>query len=139
MTQLFNKIFDAGQFPNSWGVSITCPIYKSGLKNNPNNYRGISIANVMYKIFSHIINARLYTWAENNHKIDESQAGFRRNYSPIDNIFCLQAMGQKYLSKSGGRFYCLYVDFRKAFDKINLCKLFESLQNKGVDGKLPNI
>lgn len=68
--------------------------------------------------FKGIINKRLYDWAEENNKIDESQTGFRKGYS-VDNIFCLQSMVRKYLSKKCGRFYCIYVDFRKAFDKIN--------------------
>ena len=93
----------------------------------------------MYKIFSGVINKRLYEWAENNHKIDECQAGFRHGYSAVDNVFCLQAMIQKYLSKKGGRFYCLYVDFRKAFDKINHFKLFKCLEKKGLHGNFLRI
>jgi len=90
----------------------------------------------MYMIFSHIMNNRLYSRAEDN-KIDEAQSGFRRGYSAIDNIFCLQAITQKYLSRNDGRFYCLYmyIDFSKAFDKINHDTLFKSLQSKGVNGK----
>ncbi len=65
----------------------------------PENYRGISLTNTIYKIFTGIINKRLYEGAETNHKIDESQSGFRTGYSAIDNIFCLQAIVQKYLSK----------------------------------------
>ena len=65
-----------------------------------------------------------------------AQAGFRRGYSAIDNVFCLQTMVQTYLSRTGGRFYCLYVDFKKAFDKI---KLFESILSKGVDGNFLNM
>ena len=48
-------------------------------------------------------------------------------------------MAQKYLSKKGGRFYCLYIDFRKAFDKINHSVMFQALQRKGVKGKLLNV
>ena len=44
-------------------------------------------------------------------------------------------MVQKYLSRPGGRFYCVYIDFRKAFDKINHDVLFKSLLSKGVKGK----
>ena len=93
----------------------------------------------MYNIFSNIINARLYSWAEENNQIDEAQSGFRHGYSAIDNIFCLSAMVQKYLSRKGGRLYCLYVDFRKAFDKINHRKLFESVHSKEVNGKCLNM
>jgi len=77
----------------------------------------------------------LYDWAEENNKIDESQAGFRKGYSAVDNIFCFQEMVQKYLSKKCGRFYCIYVDFRKEFDKINHNRLFVSLENKGIHGQ----
>ena len=33
-------------------------------------------------------------------------------------IFTLYSVAQKYLSKRGGRFYCLFVDFSRAFDSI---------------------
>jgi hypothetical protein len=61
-----------------------------------------------------VVNTRLYNWAEENNRIDECQEGFRCNYSANNNNICLQTMIQKYLSKKGGRFYCLYVDFQKA-------------------------
>ena len=134
LLQLINKILDTGNFPISWGHSVITPVYKSGPTYLPSNYRGISIANTLYKIFSGVINNRLYNWAENNSKIDESQSGFRRGYSAIDNVFCLQAMAQKYISKQGGRFYCLYVDFSKAFDKINHRIMFSALEKKGIHG-----
>ena len=79
-------------FPDSWGESIVCPVYKAGPQYDPNNYRGISITTTMYKIFSNIINQRLYRWAEDNNKLDECQAGFRHSYSAIDNVFCLQTL-----------------------------------------------
>ena len=77
---------------------------------------------------------RLSKWAEDFSKIDEAQSGFRRGYSTIDNLFCLLATEQKYLSKQRGRFYCLFVDFSKAFDSISHEKLIKSLIQKGVGG-----
>jgi hypothetical protein len=85
---LFNHIFSTGNIPLPLRSSATTPVYKSGPSNIPgNNYRGISITNTMFKIFSGIINKRLYDWAEVNNKIDESHAGFRKGYSAVDNIF----------------------------------------------------
>ena len=135
MTRIFNTVFVKGLFPKSWGESIICPIHKSGTVHDSRDYRGISLLNTMYKIMSKIINTRLYNWAEENGKIDEGQAGFRKGYSTVDNIFTLQAVVQKYLSTPGERFYCVYIDFRKAFDKINHDVLFKSLLSKGVKGK----
>jgi hypothetical protein len=95
-------------------------VYKSGPQDDPSNYRGISFINVMYKIFSYIIYHRLYNWAEKFDNIDESQAGFRAGYSTIDNIFILQSMVQKYISKPGVRFYVLYVDLKKHLMDLNI-------------------
>jgi len=136
---LFNQILETGSIPLSWGSSVITPIHKSGPTNIPGNYRGISISTTLYKIFSGIINNRLSNWAEDNNKIDESQSGFRKGYSTVDNIFCLHAMVQKYLSKRGGRFYCIYVDFRRAFDKINHSKLFIFLERKDFHGNFLRI
>ena len=49
--------------------------------------------------------------------IDESQSGFR-NYSVIDNSFILMALTHTNLLKKMGRFYCIFIDFEKAFDSI---------------------
>ena len=39
--------------------TVLVPVHKSGTKYDPSNYRGISLLNVLYKIFSIIINDRL--------------------------------------------------------------------------------
>ena len=67
--------------------------------------------------------------------LDESQAGFRKNYSTMDNIFSLYAIAQKYLSKERGRFYCIFIDFCRAFDSINHEKLWDSLKRKGINSE----
>jgi len=63
-----------------WRDSIIVPVHKSGSKDDTSNFRGISLINVMYKIFSNIVNKRLCNWAELNGNIDEAQAGFHAGY-----------------------------------------------------------
>ena len=41
----------------------------------------------------------------------------------------------KNLSKAGGRFYVLYIDFQKAFDSLDHYKVFSCLNKKGITGK----
>ena len=111
LRDLFNKILHTGHFQNTWRDSIIVPVYKSGATDDPFEYRDRSLINVMYKIFSNILYNRLCKWADFNNKIEEAQAGFRKGYSTIDNLFTLQSMVQKYTCKPCGRFYVLYVDF----------------------------
>ena len=133
---LFNKIFESAEFPSSWLETILVPVHKSGTKCDPSNYRGISLLNVLYKIFSVITNNRLVKRTDQFEIIDEMQSGFRSGYSAIDNIFCLQSMIQKYLCQTGSRFYVLYIDFKKAFDSLHHSKVFACLNKKGVQGKM---
>ena len=49
----------------------------------------------MYKLFSILLNKRLYRWAEENGKLDEAQAGFRSGYLVVQNIFSLSACVEK--------------------------------------------
>ena len=66
------------------------------------------------KVFSSILNTRLCNWAFINNQIDESKAGFRKNYSAVDNMFIMHALIQKYLLKKRGHLYIIFIDYEKA-------------------------
>ena len=136
LRQIFNTIFDSGQYPSIWSQSLIFPLHKKGCISDVNNFRGISLLNIDSKLFSSVIYERLIGWAESNHVIPESQAGSRRGYSTIDNIFCLQALVNKYISKKGGRFFVLFIDFSKAYDNVDRSKLWKILKEKGLHGKI---
>ena len=121
---IFNRIFDSGEFPRDWSKGIIVPIFKKGDINNPGNYRAISLLSVFSKIFTAILNNRLTTWADALGEIDEAQAGFRRGYSTVDNIFILQSIVQKYITKNRRKLYCGFVDFSKAFDTVERQQLW---------------
>ena len=76
--------------------------------------------------------------AEEKHVGKEEQAGYRINYSTIDQIFNLQSLVQKYMCKSKGRFYVLMVDFSKGFDRPTVphALILYILMDVGVFGRL---
>ena len=57
---------------------------------------------------------------------------FTTMYFNFKRKISLHAVVQKYLSRQRGRFYCIFVDFRRAFDNINHEKLWDSLKRKGI-------
>ena len=62
------------------------PIYKSkGDRSNPQNYRPITILSCLGKLFTSILNGRLNDYLEDS--IHKNQAGFRKNYSTLDQLF----------------------------------------------------
>ncbi|UYV73369.1 hypothetical protein LAZ67_10002875 [Cordylochernes scorpioides] len=77
LKNLFNKIMSTEKYPQLWTNSIVHPIYKSGDKNNPTNYRGIALCSNISKLFTTILRNRLNNWIERREIILENQAGFQ--------------------------------------------------------------
>ena len=46
---------------------------------------------------------------------------------------------QKYLSKQNGRFYCIFIDYEKAFDKVKHNELWKALERINVHGNFLRI
>ena len=67
LVKYFNKLFSSSLYPTKRTKVITVPLHTTGAINNVDNYRGISLINVLSKIFTYIVNRRLTTWAESNH------------------------------------------------------------------------
>ena len=82
-----------------------------------------------------ILSSRLNNWCEENNVLDERQAGFRQKYTTIDNVFNLMAVVKKYLTKKGGRFYCIFIDFEKAFDNVQHSQIWKSSKRNNINGK----
>jgi hypothetical protein len=88
--KLFNVIFDTGIIPDIWLIGSIKPIFKNkGNKYDPNNFRPITILSCLGKLFTSILNDRLNTFSEEFKVLNESQCGFRKQYSTIDSIFIL--------------------------------------------------
>lgn len=62
---LFNRCFLAGIYPPLWNVGIISPVFKkkdpvgSAARLDLNNYRGITIASALYKVFATLLDKRL--------------------------------------------------------------------------------
>ena len=134
--RIFNIAFHSGIVPDSSSEGYICPIYKN--KGNPNdvdNYRGITILSCYGKLFPCILNNRLHTYLENYGLMCEEQAGFRKGYSTTDHIFNLKCLIDLYLHR-GRKLYCVFVDYRKAFDSVRRVYLWQKLLKFTIDGKM---
>jgi len=61
---MFYYIFDKGIYPMSWCNGVVVPIFKKGDRSCAETYRGITLINVVAKIFSTLLRNRLNKWCE---------------------------------------------------------------------------
>lgn len=130
LLRLFNVIFISGSYPSQWSEGLITPIHKKDDLEDVNNYRGITLINVLSKIYLHLLNNRLLKWASENNKLSDCQFGFQKNKTTVDCIFIFHALISKILSQ-GGKLYCCFIDYQKAFDLINRSFLWQKLVRNG--------
>ena len=79
---LFKKVWLTELIPEDWQCGVVIPLHKKGDKMNLDNNRGITLMDVVGKVFSGIIKDRLDEVYRN--KIAEEQAGFRKSRGCVD-------------------------------------------------------
>jgi len=99
-----------GDIPEEWRTDIVIPIHKKGDRNNPDNYRGISLLNTEYKIHSKIIAKRLTVIADV--LLLEEQNGLRKGRSCMDCIFSASQIIEKHREFNIPT-YNAFIDFKK--------------------------
>ncbi|UYV84164.1 hypothetical protein LAZ67_X001375 [Cordylochernes scorpioides] len=139
LKNIFNRIINSGSYPLIWSKSIIHPIFKSGDRDNPSNYRGIALISNLSKLFTSILKSRLRNWIEGRSIIPENQAGFRKGYSCQDHIFTLLSLIQLTLRRKRRKLYAFFVDLKKAFDTVPHSLLWSKLGELGLDFRFVNL
>lgn len=117
--------------------SVIFPIHKKGDANQPGNYRGISFMNCIGKIMMGMVNNRITEWVNRNRILNEYQAGFRKYYSTIDNIYNLTNIVQSKFADNR-KVYAFFIDFKAAFDRVPRNLLIYKLHQMGLSTKILN-
>ena len=131
LTIIINQSLSSGIFPKELSKAKVLPLHKKGSKIDVNNYRPISLLNVLSKIFERVIYDRLYSFFDKNNLFTCRQYGFRKKHSTIDALIDFIEKIRLNYEKTVTSFF---LDFRKAFDTINHQILFEKLESYGVRG-----
>ena len=84
---LFNMVLESGVIPTEWTVGIIKVLYKNKDDiNDVKNYRGIILLSYLGKIFTSVINERLYKYLTHANLLGSEQVGFRAKHSTLDHI-----------------------------------------------------
>ena len=109
------------------------PLFKKGDRMDLDNYRSITLMDIVGKAFSGILRDRLERFYEG--KIVEEQAGFRKGRGCVDQGYTLAQVVSKRLDVQKSTYMC-FVDLKKAYDSVWREGLFARMNEDGVPKKL---
>ena len=129
ITKIINQIYKTGEIPQDFKKSIFIPIQKVKKAENCTQFRTISLITHTSKILLQVIKRRITPLIER--KLSENQLGFRRGRGTRDGIFQVRQLGERMI-KRNRKLYVAFIDYAKAFDRVQHQKLIEIMKRAGI-------
>ena len=138
--RLFNSIRVSSFYPSLWKKDILYPIHKSEEKDDPDNFRGISITSCFGKLFTRMLKNRLQAFCDKNNLISNIQGSGKKGSRTSDHLMVIKFLIDKMVKGERKKLYACFVDIKKAYDCTNRDRLFyELLSVYGVGGNFLKI
>ena len=116
---------------SDWKLQNITPLFKKGSKDDPGNHRPVSLTSVPGKMLESIIAEDITEHLESSNLITDSQHGFRRGRSCLTNL--LEFFHDIFSLYDKSRAVdILYLDFKKAFDKVPHKRLMAKVRSYGI-------
>ena len=129
------KSLDEGAILEVFKMAYVTPIHKGGSKQKPEQYRPVSLTSHIMKIFERVIKKEILKHLTENEMFNKGQHGFvpgrstqTQLLSHFNDIFDTLAEGK--------RLDTVYLDFAKAFDKVDHDILLEKVKKHKISGKI---
>ena len=122
---LFENIIRGGYFPNNLNIGLIVTIIKNPAESNNSldNTRPITLSEVLSVILEHFLLTFIHKRILHKH-----QYGFRQRSSCMHAVFVLNEIMTD-VQHNNSMAYAVYLDFSKAFDKVNRTKLLYKLMH----------
>ena len=132
---LWQRSLDTGVIPSDLKLQYITPIYKKGNRTEAINYRPVSLTSHIIKIFERVVRKHLVMHLEDNNILPDSQHGFRKKRSCLTQLIEHVDSVLKALN-DGREVDVIYLDYSKAFDKVDHKILLTKMKQYGIKGPI---
>ena len=137
LCMFFQLSINTSTTPWQWRTAFIIPVYKKAARNNPLNYRPISLTSSVCRLLEKIICTFLLDHLFSKNLLSTNQHGFLPRRSSSTQL--LSALNDWHASlNSDEPVSVIYTDLAKAFDKVSHVKLLEVVKSYGIEGNLYN-
>ena len=107
-----------GVSPDIWKLARVNPIFKSGAKNDANNYRPISVISIFSRMLERLVHDQLFDFLKVNKKLTcNQQSAFQKLCSTITSL--ISSTDYWYDNMDSRKInLTLFLDLKKAFDTV---------------------
>jgi hypothetical protein len=126
---------DSGEIPVELLLVLISPIHKGGSRSAPKNYRPVALTSHLIKVFERVVRRVLVEHIEKLGLLPEGQHGSRALRSTLTQLLTYWASVLDGLEDGEG-VDSIYLDFSKAFDKVETGVLLHKLRDAKVLGNL---
>ena len=134
---VFNLSLEEGIVSLEWKEANIIPLFKKGSRNKSENYRPVSLTSVVCKLLERLIKDHLVDFLFKNQLINPSQHGFLKARSCLTNMLCFLEDVTKWVYE-GSPVDIIYLDLKKAFDKVPHQRLLLKLKAHGIGNGMIN-
>ena len=130
---IFNTSLTLGVFPDIWKLAKVSPIFKTGARNNKNNYRPISVLSISSKLIEKIVHDQLLAFMQLCKILILNQFSFKKLHSTITSLINVCDYWYENINDKKVNI-ALFLDLKKAFDTVDHEILISQLESYGVHG-----